>query len=192
MQRDRGQCFIQVEAAVVDRMRAMRRPVESYSQVILRLVELGTGPPQTAHAYRRRRERLERAESAPIGVASRRTEVRAKAVVPLRARNKLRRPPQTFAIHAPISWRPPSEDKDRREGRQPRALCRVPDGRGRDFEQPARRDSTNNREVAASAGRINQKAASVTRSSPVTGRVRHAAAGLDGFGRSWRLERVGR
>jgi hypothetical protein len=35
-----GQCFIQVEAAVVDRMRAMRRPGESYSQVILRLVEL--------------------------------------------------------------------------------------------------------------------------------------------------------
>jgi hypothetical protein len=29
MQRDRGQCFIQVEAAVVDRMRAMRRPGES-------------------------------------------------------------------------------------------------------------------------------------------------------------------
>ena len=25
-QRDRGQCFIQVEAAVVDRIRAMRRP----------------------------------------------------------------------------------------------------------------------------------------------------------------------
>src|SRR5580700_9399624 len=42
MQRDRGQCFIQVEAAVVDRMRAMRRPGESYSQVILRLVELET------------------------------------------------------------------------------------------------------------------------------------------------------
>ncbi len=41
MQRDRGQCFIQVEAAVVDRMRAMRRPGESYSAVILRLVELG-------------------------------------------------------------------------------------------------------------------------------------------------------
>jgi hypothetical protein len=38
MQRDRGQCFIQVEAAVVDRMRAG----ESYSQVILRLVELET------------------------------------------------------------------------------------------------------------------------------------------------------
>src|SRR5580704_236158 len=42
MQRDRGQCFIQVEAAVVDRMRAMRRPGESYSQVILRLVERET------------------------------------------------------------------------------------------------------------------------------------------------------
>ena len=42
MQRDRGQCFIQVEAAVVDRMRAMRRPGESYSEVILRLVELKT------------------------------------------------------------------------------------------------------------------------------------------------------
>ena len=38
--RDRGQCFIQVEAAVVGRMRAMRRPGESYSEVILRLVEL--------------------------------------------------------------------------------------------------------------------------------------------------------
>ena len=42
MQCDRGQCFIQVAAAVVDRMRAMRRPGESCSQVILRLVELET------------------------------------------------------------------------------------------------------------------------------------------------------
>ena len=42
LQRDRGQCFIQVEAAVVDRMRAMRRPGESYSHVILRLIELET------------------------------------------------------------------------------------------------------------------------------------------------------
>ena len=41
MQRERDQCFIQVEAAVVDRMRSMRRPGESYSNVILRLVELG-------------------------------------------------------------------------------------------------------------------------------------------------------
>jgi hypothetical protein len=40
MQRDRGQCFIQVEAAMVDRMRAMRGPGECYSEVILRLVEL--------------------------------------------------------------------------------------------------------------------------------------------------------
>jgi hypothetical protein len=37
MQRDGDQCFIQVEAAVVDSMRAMRRPGESYSEVILRL-----------------------------------------------------------------------------------------------------------------------------------------------------------
>jgi hypothetical protein len=36
-QRDRGQCFIQVEAAMVDRMRAMRRPSQSYRDVILRL-----------------------------------------------------------------------------------------------------------------------------------------------------------
>jgi hypothetical protein len=34
LQRDWGQCFIQVEAAVVDRMRAMRRPGESYRDVI--------------------------------------------------------------------------------------------------------------------------------------------------------------
>ena len=38
MQRKHGQCFIQVEAAVVDRLRAIRRPGESYSSVILRLV----------------------------------------------------------------------------------------------------------------------------------------------------------
>jgi hypothetical protein len=43
MQRDRGQCFIQVEAAVVDRMRGMRRHGESYRDVILRLVELEAG-----------------------------------------------------------------------------------------------------------------------------------------------------
>ena len=43
IQRDRDQCFIQVEAAVVNRMSAMRRPGESYSEVILRLVELEAG-----------------------------------------------------------------------------------------------------------------------------------------------------
>ena len=41
MQRDGEQCFIQVEWAVVNRMRAMRRPGYSYSAAILRLVELG-------------------------------------------------------------------------------------------------------------------------------------------------------
>ena len=40
MQRDCGRCFIQVEAAIVDRMRTMRRTGESYSDVILRLVEI--------------------------------------------------------------------------------------------------------------------------------------------------------
>jgi hypothetical protein len=81
MQRDRGQCFIQVEAVVVDRLRAMRRPGESYSQVISRLVELETGPPpdrSAAHAYRRRRERLERAGSGLIGIALGRAGARPK------------------------------------------------------------------------------------------------------------------
>lgn len=40
MQRQGDQCFIQVEAAVVDRLRTLRRPGECYSNVILRLVEL--------------------------------------------------------------------------------------------------------------------------------------------------------
>jgi hypothetical protein len=39
MQHERDQCFVQIEAAVVDRMRAMRRPGESYIEVILKLVE---------------------------------------------------------------------------------------------------------------------------------------------------------
>ena len=43
MQRDHGRCFIQVEAAVVDRMRTMRRPNEDYSDVILRLIESEAG-----------------------------------------------------------------------------------------------------------------------------------------------------
>jgi hypothetical protein len=36
MQRDRDQCFTKVEAAVVNRMSATRRPGESYRDVILR------------------------------------------------------------------------------------------------------------------------------------------------------------
>jgi hypothetical protein len=43
MQRDRDRCFIQVEAAVVDRMRTLRRPVEDYSDVILQLTEIEPG-----------------------------------------------------------------------------------------------------------------------------------------------------
>jgi hypothetical protein len=45
MRRDHGQCFIQVESAIVDRMRAIRRPGESYSSVILPLVELQSREP---------------------------------------------------------------------------------------------------------------------------------------------------
>jgi hypothetical protein len=35
-----GQCFIHLKEAIVDRLGAMRGPGESYSDVILRLVEL--------------------------------------------------------------------------------------------------------------------------------------------------------
>jgi predicted CopG family antitoxin len=38
-----GQCLIHVEAAVVDRLVAVRGPGESYSDVILRLVEIEAG-----------------------------------------------------------------------------------------------------------------------------------------------------
>jgi hypothetical protein len=43
MQRECGKCFVQVEAAVVDRMIAVRRPGADYSDVILRLVEIEAG-----------------------------------------------------------------------------------------------------------------------------------------------------
>jgi hypothetical protein len=39
--RRRGQCFIHLKEEIVDRLGAMRRPGESYSDVILRLVEIG-------------------------------------------------------------------------------------------------------------------------------------------------------
>ncbi len=40
MQRQGGQCLIHVEAAVVDRLQAMRGPGEDYSDVILRLAQV--------------------------------------------------------------------------------------------------------------------------------------------------------
>jgi hypothetical protein len=40
LQRRDGQYLIHIEAAVLNRLRAMRRPSESYSNVILRLFEL--------------------------------------------------------------------------------------------------------------------------------------------------------
>ena len=39
--RQGGHCLIHVEAPVLDRLRAMRGLGESYSEVILRLVEMG-------------------------------------------------------------------------------------------------------------------------------------------------------
>ena len=41
MQREQGQCFIQVEAAMVDRLRALRGPGESWSDVFLRVAAEG-------------------------------------------------------------------------------------------------------------------------------------------------------
>ncbi len=38
--RRRGQCFIHLEEAIVDRLGAMRGPRESYSDVIFRLAQL--------------------------------------------------------------------------------------------------------------------------------------------------------
>jgi hypothetical protein len=44
VRRDRDQCFIQVEAALVDRMMAIRRPGESYSEVIFAVSRIGIIP----------------------------------------------------------------------------------------------------------------------------------------------------
>jgi hypothetical protein len=43
--REKGERLIWVETAVVERLRALRGPGESYSDVILRLVEIETGRP---------------------------------------------------------------------------------------------------------------------------------------------------
>ena len=40
VERRDGQCLIHIEAAAVDRLQAMRRPGEDYSDVILRLAQL--------------------------------------------------------------------------------------------------------------------------------------------------------
>jgi hypothetical protein len=42
---EKGERLIWVETAVVERLRALRGPGESYSDVILRLVEIETGRP---------------------------------------------------------------------------------------------------------------------------------------------------
>lgn len=53
-----------------------------------------------AVGLRAKSHRLSGAESAPTATASRRTGVRAIAVIPLRARNNLHRPPETFFASA--------------------------------------------------------------------------------------------
>jgi len=54
-------------------------------------------------------------------------------------------------------------DQDRREGRQPRPLCRVPDGGGRDPKKPLRRYSAVDRGTASTAGHVNSVRRSVSR-----------------------------
>ena len=96
---------------------AMRRPGESHSDVILRLVfARRLGSPEVKAAKR-----------------------------------------QCFRLSKPVdALRGRSDDWDRREGRRPRAHCRVADGRDCEFEEPVRRDCTNDRGVAASAVGINR------------------------------------
>jgi hypothetical protein len=60
MQRERDECFIHIEAAVLDRLRAMRGPSESYSDVILRIAAEAS-----MKAPRRLRVRYERAGRRP-------------------------------------------------------------------------------------------------------------------------------
>jgi hypothetical protein len=43
LQRQDGKCLIHIEAALLERLRAMRQPGESYSDVSLRLVEIEAG-----------------------------------------------------------------------------------------------------------------------------------------------------
>ena len=62
-------------------------------------------------------------------------------------------------------------DQDRREGRQPRALCRLPDGGGRHSEKSLRRHPAHDRGTAAAAGRVNGVAGvSVTSLAETDGR----------------------
>ena len=61
--------------------------------------------------------------------------------------------------------------QDRREGRQPWALCRVPDGRGRHPTESVRRHSAAHRGTSTAASHINRvKRSFVTRPSQAHGR----------------------
>jgi hypothetical protein len=75
-------------------------------------------------------------------------------------------------------------DQDRREGRQPRALCRFPDGRGRHSQKSLRRHLTNDRRTSTAAGsRIDVKRLIVLR--PIKNQ-RRGASGNPYFRRSAR------
>jgi hypothetical protein len=54
-------------------------------------------------------------------------------------------------------------DQDRREGREPRPLCRLPDGRCRRSETSVRRHPSAHRGTAAAAGHVNSVTSSVCR-----------------------------
>ena len=61
--------------------------------------------------------------------------------------------------------------QDRREGRQPWALCRVPDGRGRHSAKSVRRHPADDRGTAVAAGHIDSvKRSFVTHRSQTHGR----------------------
>lgn len=51
--------------------------------------------------------------------------------------------------------------QDRREGRHSRPLCRVPDGRGCEFQERVRRHPADDRGTATAAGRVNGVARSI-------------------------------
>ncbi len=60
--------------------------------------------------------------------------------------------------------------QDRREGREPRPLCRVPDGRGRHPSESVRRHPTVHRGTSTAASHINRvKRSFVTRRAKLTG-----------------------
>ena len=68
------------------------------------------------------------------------------------------------ADQALVAEKPEGEaDQDRRQGRQPRALCHVPDVRGRRSETSVRRHPSDHRRTTAAAGHVNSVISSICR-----------------------------